>query len=484
VTWTLRRLLEAAGIESEPADDVDVLGLSYDSRAVSRGDLFCCMPGAVHDGHDFAATAAADGAAALLVERPVPVDLPQARVRRVRNALGPLADAFFGHPSRDMKVAAVTGTNGKTTVTYLLESIVRAAGLRPGVVGTVSRRYGDIAEPAARSTPEAVDVQRLLRRMADAGVDVVALEATSDGLAQQRLAATSFATAAFTNLTQDHLNTHGSMEAYFEAKASLFEPSYTPRAVVNVADRYGRMIVERSRGRIDVLTYGTDDADVRARAVDVSVNGSRARVATPSAEIEIETPLRGRYNVDNCLCAIGVSVHLGLPPDAIVAGIAAVGTVPGRLEPIDSARGFTVLVDYAHTPDALENALRAARELAPRRVIVVFGCGGDRDRTKRPLMGRAATSIADVTIVTSDNPRSEDPLAIIREIETGAVGDYSVVADRRAAIEAALAQAASGDVVVVAGKGHEHGQTIGGITLPFDDREVVRELLGESLCPS
>jgi len=481
MSWTLTGLLRSAGIPAETTGDAAVSGLTADSRAIAAGDLFCCVRGAVADGHAFAAAAVEAGAVALLVEHPVGVDAPQAAVPAVRGVLGPLAATFFGHPSREMAVAAVTGTNGKTTVTYLLESIARAAGAEPGVVGTVSRRFGGVVEPAARNTPEAIDLQRLLRRMRDAGVDVVALEATSDGLEQGRLRASTFVTAGFTNLTQDHLNTHGSMEAYFEAKASLFDPAYTPRAVVNVADPYGRTVAERARVRIDVVTYGTDDADIRATSLDLGHRGSRAEVRTPAGDMTIETSLRGRYNVDNCLCAIGMSLHVGFPTDAIAEGIRAVTSVPGRLEPVDSRTGFAVLVDYAHTPDALEQALRASRELASSRLIVVFGCGGDRDRAKRPLMGRAATSIADVVIITSDNPRSEDPLEIIREIEGGASGPYRVVVDRRDAIAAAISEAGPGDVVLVAGKGHEQGQTIGATTLPFDDRDVVREVL---LCRS
>jgi UDP-N-acetylmuramoyl-L-alanyl-D-glutamate--2,6-diaminopimelate ligase len=484
MSWTLSGLLRAAGVTAEIRGDAEVDGLSYNSSAVQRGDAFACVRGANVDGHDYAAAAVSSGAAALIVDRFVDVDVPQARVASVRPVLGPLADAFFGHPSRHIAVAAVTGTNGKTTVTYLLESIAHAAGRHPGVIGTVSRRFAGQTEPAPRNTPEAIDLQRLLARMRDAGVDVVALEATSDGLEQGRLRGTAFRTAGFTNLTQDHLNTHGSMEAYFEAKASLFDPAYTPRAVVNVDDPHGRTIRDRSHDRIDVVTYGSTGADIVCTSLHVGTAGSRATVRTPAGPIEIETSLRGRYNVDNCLCAIGMALHLGFDAAAIGDGVRGVTTVPGRLEPVDSGRGFLVLVDYAHTPDALDQALRASRELATGRLIVVFGCGGDRDRAKRPLMGSAATRGADLTIITSDNPRSEEPVAIIREIEAGAAGDYRVVVDRREGIAAALHAAGPGDVVLVAGKGHEQGQTIGSTTLPFDDRDVVRELLGDTLCRS
>ncbi len=484
--WTLRALVGAAGLGAEVRGDAHVSGLSYDPRVVRSGDVFCCIPGARADGHTFAAEVATAGAAALVVEHPVEVELPQAEVSSVRAALGPLAAAFYEHPSAEMPVAAITGTNGKTTVTYLVESIASVAGLQPGVVGTVSRRYKGTTEKASRNTPEAPDLQGLLRRMRDAGVDVVALEATSDGIEQGRLRGTTFATAAFTNLTQDHLNTHGSMEAYFEAKAALFDQEYTSRAVVNVADAAGRRIVDRA-GRLEVLTYGSEGADFRAESFDLTPGGSRARLRTPVGDFDIETSLVGRYNVDNCLCAFGIAVHLGIDPDDIVRGLARLERVDGRLEPVDAGQPFLALVDYAHTPDALEQALAACRGLTDGRVIVVFGCGGDRDRAKRQLMGEAATAGADLTIITSDNPRSEDPAAIIADIEPGARrggGAYSVMADRREAIRTALDEAKPGEVVLVAGKGHEQGQELADRTVPFDDRVVVGELLGGLACRS
>jgi UDP-N-acetylmuramoyl-L-alanyl-D-glutamate--2,6-diaminopimelate ligase len=485
--WTLRALVGAAGLGAEIRGDVQVNGLAYVPNAVVAGDLFCCIPGGRADGHDFAVEVVDAGAVALLVERRLDLPVPEAEVPSVREAMGPLASTFHGHPSRDMPVAAITGTNGKTTVTYLVESIASVAGREPGVVGTVSRRYAGVTEKAERNTPEAVDLQRLLRRMRDAGVDLVVVEATSDGLEQGRLRGTSIATAAFTNLTQDHLNTHGSMEAYFEAKASLFDPSYTSRAVVNVADPFGRRIAERSAGRLDVLSYGTDGSDISCEAADLGPDGSRARLRTPAGTYDIQTALVGRYNIDNCMCAFGIALHLGIDPQDIVTGLGRLERVDGRLEPVVRGQSFLALVDYAHTPDALEQAVRACRGLTSGRVVVVFGCGGDRDRAKRPLMGEAATRGADYTIITSDNPRSEDPLAIIGDIEKGAArggGAYVVVPDRREAIGIALAQARSGDVVLVAGKGHEQGQELADETIPFDDREVVGELLGELACRS
>lgn len=487
--WTLRALVRAAGLDAEVNGDPRIANLSYDSRTVARDDLFCCIPGERADGHDFGADVAARGASALLVQRRLGVDVPQAIVPVVRDALGPLASAFFEHPSHEMPVAAVSGTNGKTTVTYVLESIAEAAQMNPGVVGTVSRRYMGLETTAPRNTPEAVDLHRLLRDMRDAHVDIVFVEATSDGLAQGRLRRTSIATAGFTNLTQDHLNTHGSMEAYFEAKAGLFDRAYTSKAVINVGDAHGRRLYERVRDDLEVLTYGADDADIRCVDVDLRPIGSRARLRTPLGELDVSTPLVGRYNVDNCVCALGMALHLDFDTDAILEGIRRLQNVSGRLESIDAGQPYLVLVDYAHTPDALEQALRACRELTPGRVIVVFGCGGDRDRAKRPLMGEAAAHNADLVIVTSDNPRSEDPERIIAEIEPGLQGrEYSTIVDRRVAIADALDRAEPGDVVLVAGKGHEQGQELADRTIPFDDRVVVRELLEAATrgatCPS
>ena len=486
--WTLKGLLDAASLDATLDRDAEIGGIAHDSRAVAAGDLFCCIPGQVADGHDYAAAAVGAGAAALLVEHRLDVDVPQAVVGHVRTVIGPLADAFYGHPSRDLTVAGVTGTNGKTTVTYLLESIATAAGHRAGVIGTVSRRFAGVEEAAPRNTPEAPDVQALLRRMADAGVGFVAMEATSDGLEQGRLRGTRFAAAGFTNLTQDHLNTHGTMEAYFAAKMLLFDRTYTDRAVINTDDAYGRRLVAHVRDELDVVTYG-EDADITATDVVLGSDGSRTTLRTPWGDIALETTLVGRYNVSNCMCALGLAVHSGFDLDVVARGIAALERVPGRLENVDAGQPFLALVDYAHTPDALENALRACRELAGRsngRVLVVFGCGGDRDRAKRPLMGAAATSIADVTFVTSDNPRSEDPQAIVDEVALGAErggGAYRTIVDRREAIAQALTEARDGDIVLVAGKGHEQGQTFADRTVPFDDREVVREVL-ESLCRS
>jgi UDP-N-acetylmuramoyl-L-alanyl-D-glutamate--2,6-diaminopimelate ligase len=468
---------------AERRGDAEVTGLAYSDRSVQPGDLFCCWPGLVHDGHDFAPAAKEKGAAALVVERFLDVDLPQARVGSVRDAMGPLADLFFGRPSSAVPVAAVTGTNGKTTVTYFLEATARAAGREPGVIGTVSRRWRGHEDAATRTTPEAIDLQRLLRQMVDDGVDFVAMEAASDGLAQGRLRGTSFVSAGFTNLSPDHLITHGTMDAYFEAKALLFDGSYTTSAVINADDPYGRKLIDRVT--FDVLTFG-NDADLTFHG-EVTADGIDGTVQTPSGPIALRSPLVGRHNVENALCAIGLALRCGFEPAAITAGIAAMDQVPGRLERVDAAQPFLAVVDYAHTPDALDHAVRTCRELTSGKLIVVFGCGGDRDRAKRPLMGEAVTRVADLTIITSDNPRSEEPAAIIAEIEPGAKrggGVFESIVDRTEAIRRAVSVAQRGDVVLVAGKGHEQGQQFADRTVPFDDRLVLREAIEELACPS
>jgi UDP-N-acetylmuramoyl-L-alanyl-D-glutamate--2,6-diaminopimelate ligase len=375
-------------------------------------------------------------------------------------------------------MVGVTGTNGKTTTTYLLESVFRAAGLRPAVIGTTGVRVDGDAAGQDRTTPEAPDLHRLLADMARRGIDAVAMEVSSHGLHQHRVGGARFDCAVFTNLSQDHLDYHPSMEEYLAAKAMLFTPELSDRAAVNADSPEGRTLV----GRIPTLTFGlSEGADVRGRDVEVRAEGLRVRVG----DLLISSPLRGGYNVSNCLAALAAARAIGIEDHAAAAGVGAVRGVPGRLEPVDAGQPFQVLVDYAHTSDSVENVLRAVRPLAgSHRVIVVLGCGGDRDRGKRPLMGRAATRLADLAVITSDNPRSEDPVAIIAEIEPGARdggGPYVVEPDRRVAIRLAIAEARPGDVVVIAGKGHETGQEFAHQTIPFDDRVVAREELEAAL---
>jgi UDP-N-acetylmuramoyl-L-alanyl-D-glutamate--2,6-diaminopimelate ligase len=372
-------------------------------------------------------------------------------------------------------MTGITGTNGKTTTTYLLESIWRAAGVRPGVIGTTGARVDGEPVPLERTTPEAPDLHRLLARMREAGVAGVAMEVSSHALAQHRVGGVRFDVAAFTNLSQDHLDFHPSMEDYFAAKASLFTPGHTDRAVVNADDPWARRLLEAPA--VPTITYGMEgDADVRATDVTSSPEG----VAFAVDGVRFRSRLRGRFNVSNCLAAIAVVRELGIALDVAAEGLAAVSGVPGRVEPVEAGQDFLVVVGYAHTPDSIRSVLQAARPLASGRLIVVFGCGGDRDRAKRPLMGAAATAVADLTVLTSDNPRSEDPLAIIGDIEPGAReggGAYRIEPDRRAAIGLAVGEAAAGDVVVIAGKGHEPYQELAGGTIAFDDREVAREAL-------
>jgi UDP-N-acetylmuramoyl-L-alanyl-D-glutamate--2,6-diaminopimelate ligase len=451
---------------------VEIRDLAYDARAVEPGSLFFCVPGTRADGHDFAPRAVEAGAAALVVERPLDVPVPQLVVESARAAMPVAADEFFGRPTEQLQVAGVTGTNGKTTTAFLLYAILAAAGRRPGLLGTIESRVGGERRPAIRTTPEAIDLQRAFREMLDAGDRSAAVEATSHGSALGRLERVRFGALVFTNLTQDHLDFHGTLEDYFDAKRRLFTEARPP-AAVNVGDAHGRRLADELRGRQELVTFGlAGDAEIRADELDLGPRGARFR----AGGIELETRLRGRFNVENVLGAVAAARLLGIDDDSIAYGVKELRGVPGRFEAVDEGQPFAVLVDYAHTPDSLENVLRTARGLAQNRVICVFGCGGDRDRGKRPLMGRIATELAEVTIVTSDNPRSEEPDAIIAEILAGA-GDAEVEPDRRKAIARAVEAADEGDVVVIAGKGHEQGQQFADRTIPFDDREVAREAL-------
>jgi UDP-N-acetylmuramoyl-L-alanyl-D-glutamate--2,6-diaminopimelate ligase len=470
----LDRLAEALGpVEVLRPAPIDVRQLAYDAGTAEPGALFFCVPGARADGHEFASEAVARGAVALVVERPLELGVPQLVVRDARAAMAVAADEFYGHPSRELEVAGVTGTNGKTTSAYLLFSVLEAAGRRPGLLGNIERRIGGERRPAGLNTPEAIDLQRTFRELLDAGDRSCAMEASSHGSELRRLDRVRFAALVFTNLSQDHLDLHGTMERYFAAKRRLFVGRERPPAAVNVGDPYGRRLAEELRGG-RLLTFGAGaDADVRAEDLELTPDGARFR----AAGIELRTHLRGRFNVENVLGVVAASRLLGIEDDAIAAGVEALRGVPGRLEPVDEGQPFTVLVDYSHKPGALERVLREARELSRARVLCVFGAGGDRDRGKRPVMGRIASELADVAIVTSDNPRSEDPQAIVDEIVAGVSGDVEVEVDRRRAIERALELAAPGDVVVIAGKGHEQGQEIAGRMLPFDDRAIAREAL-------
>jgi UDP-N-acetylmuramoyl-L-alanyl-D-glutamate--2,6-diaminopimelate ligase len=458
------------------ARPVEIGDLSYDSRNVAPGTAFFCVAGARVDGHTLAWEAIEKGAAALVVERALEASVPQLVVDDVRAAMAVAADAFFGEPTRELELAGVTGTNGKTTTTFLLHAMLAAAGRRPGLVGTIEWIVGGERRPAPFTTPEAIDLQRLFREMLDAGDRSVAVEASSHGAALQRLERVRFDALVFTNLSQDHLDLHGTMEEYFLAKRRLFAGAQPPPAAVNVGSEWGRRLAAELADvhRAPLVTFGLgDDAEIRPEKLEVTPEGSRFR----AAGIEIETPLRGLFNVENALGALSAGLLLDLDEAAIAEGIAAVSDVPGRFEVVDEGQPFFVVVDYSHTPDSLAAALHSARGLADGRVLVVFGAGGDRDRGKRPLMGRVAAELADVAIVTSDNPRSEEPLAIIQDVLQGSGVDVEIDPDRRSAIERAIGLAEPGDVVLIAGKGHEQGQDVGGVVHPFDDRAVAREAL-------
>ena len=476
-TFPQARLADvAATVGAEVRGDPDdmVRDASHDSREVPDGSLFFCIPGEHVDGHAFAQQAVDAGAAALVVDHPLAVAAPQLVVRSVREAIGPMAAAVFGHPARDLTVIGITGTNGKTTITYLLESVFRAAGWRPGVIGTTGMRIDGSPSPLSHTTPEAPELHRTLARMRAGGVRAVAIEISSHALAQRRVDGLVVDAAVFTNLSQDHLDLHATMEDYFDAKRRLFTPEHARHAVVNADDPWGRRLLEDPA--IATTSYGIDAAaDVRAD--DVSVDAGGATVVIGG--VSVRTALRGRFNVENVLSALAAAQVVGIGLDVGARGVGEVQRVPGRMEPVDAGQDFTVVVDYAHTPDSIHSVLRGARGSAEGRVIVVFGCGGDRDRAKRPMMGQAAAEDADLVIVTNDNPRTEDPLAIIDEITSGIPDGAAAIVepDRAAAIERAIDAARPGDVVVVAGKGHETTQEIDGELMPFDDREVARAAL-------
>lgn len=470
--------------------DLELSGLAYDTRALAPGNLFFCIRGTRHDGHELAAEAIAAGAAALVCERPVELPgmpVPQVVVSDARAAMGRLASPFYGEPSRKLQVAGVTGTNGKTTTTFMLESIFRAAGDPAGLIGTVETRVAGRSSPARRTTPEAVDIQRLLKQMVDAGVHRCAMEITSIGIEGGRTQGLHLEAAVFTNLTQDHLDHHRTMERYYAAKRRMFTETPPAAAVINVDDAYGRRLLsEISKLRVPAVTFGmATRADLTVRDVSRGADGSRFTVTGMGAQARVAVPVPGRFNVSNALAAIATCMVLGVPLEAVLQGLESLRPVPGRFEPVDAGQPFLVVVDYAHTPDALAGVLASAREVAGEgRVLAVFGCGGDRDRSKRALMGRAAAEHADLVFATSDNPRSEAPGEILSEIAEGlrtrsSPGRYRIIQDRREAIRAALWEARESDVVVIAGKGHETGQEIGGSIHPFDDRLVARELLRE-----
>jgi UDP-N-acetylmuramoyl-L-alanyl-D-glutamate--2,6-diaminopimelate ligase len=491
----LRRLIEGLGVAGmDPAGgDPEVTGIVHDSRRAAPGVVFVAWEGARFDGTAFAANAATAGAVAVLAPesspRPqgVPAVVPWLTAADPHRLLAPLADRLHGHPHRELLTAGVTGTNGKSTVSTLLASVFDAAGLPSGLFGSLGYRLGTRLFERGRTTPEASDLFRLLRVMRDEGAEAVAMEVSSHALALGRVAGMGFDLAVFTNLTRDHMDFHADFEDYFQAKKRLFgmlkaegRTTATGMAAVNADDPYGaRLAAELPAAQ--VLTWGEREGDVRPLSADLHTRGMALRLATPRGELAVDSPLLGRFNLLNVLAAVAGAEALGIAPEAIRRGIADVMPLPGRMQPVEAGQPFPVYVDYSHTPQALEAALQAVRELAARRVLVVFGCGGDRDAGKRPLMGRIAGELAEIPILTSDNPRTEDPNKILDEVEAGVResgnGSYRVVADRREAIRLAMELADEGSLVLIAGKGDEPVQIVGGEELPFFDYdEAVKAL--------
>jgi UDP-N-acetylmuramoyl-L-alanyl-D-glutamate--2,6-diaminopimelate ligase len=462
----LREVVEQAGLDQvivHGDDAIAITSVDFDSRRVPAGSLFCCLRGSQSDGHAFAAGARSAGASALLVDHVIEVDLPQVVVPDTRLAMGRLAASFFHHPARALVLVGVTGTNGKTTTTSLIASVLGAAGRSTGMIGTLT---------GAHTTPESPDLQARLAEFVTQGVTAVVIEVSSHALELQRVAGCHFDLAVFTNLGRDHLDLHGTQERYFAAKARLFQPDLADEAVVNIDDAHGRLLMDV--GAIPTVGFGLGDVE------DVSISATSHSYRWRSRMIEV--PIGGAFNVMNSLAAATACDRLGIDPATIESGLREAAAVPGRFEAVVAGQPFAVIVDYAHTPDGLEKAIGAARQVAGDGAVhVVFGCGGDRDRDKRPLMGAVASRLADHVVITSDNPRSEDPLAIINATLEGVPSDYRgrvvMESDRRQAIDIALRGARSGDVVLIAGKGHERTQTIGPRVLEFDDRAVARQLL-------
>ncbi len=494
----LVRSLDRPTVLSPDRMDEEVSDIAYDSRKIKPGSVFVAVRGFQSDGHLFIPQAVQGGAGAVVAEHQSSVataaGTPQIIVADSRRALALLADAFYGHPSGRLSLIGVTGTNGKTTTTYLVQSIIEAAGKKAGLIGTIDYRVGSSVYPAPNTTPESLDLQRFLAEMAGQGATHCVMEVSSHALALGRTAGCTFAAAAFTNLTQDHLDFHETMDAYFESKLRLFAGlSSDGRAVINLDDARAPEIMHRTQAA--VLTTGmTDRAHIHPEGdIRHGITGLTFVAATPMGPVVVDSPLAGRHNISNILTAVGIGTALGFTPEEIGRGIRNMKAVPGRMEKVDEGQPFGVIVDYAHTEDALIRLLEAVREIAQGRIITVFGCGGDRDRTKRPKMGAAAVRGSDIVIVTSDNPRSEDPMSIIREVErgmergqkmkesapapavSGGKTPYYVIPDRGDAVAKAIGLAKAGDVVVLAGKGHENYQIVGTEKLTFDDREAARQ---------
>jgi UDP-N-acetylmuramoyl-L-alanyl-D-glutamate--2,6-diaminopimelate ligase len=477
----LREVLSSAGIEARLDADVPIRGLSYDSRRIQAGDLFFAIPGAHADGHAFLGEAARRGAQAAIVERDVPAPLRVIRVDSVLNAMSRISDIFYGRPSERIPVIGVTGTNGKTTTTFLIEDLFRSAGKVCGVLGTVNYRIGNDVRPAPNTTPMSADVHAFFDECIQRKAAAAVMEVSSHALELNRVDTVKFSVAVFTNLTQDHLDFHKTMEEYFQAKSRLFKRREPVRGAVNIDDDYGRRLADELTSP---LTYGlSPNAALRADNAKSDLSGVRFDLVFPSGKkYPVSNNLLGRHNIQNCLSAAAALLLYGMPEDRIVEGLNKPHAVPGRLERVDAGQKFVVAVDYAHTHDALEQVLTTLRDTGPKSLVCVFGAGGDRDKTKRPKMGAVAARLSDRVIVTSDNPRTEDPQAILRDIEAGIKevgrGNYVVIENREEAIRHAIAGAGPGDVVLIAGKGHEDYQIIGTKKFPFSDQDVARKAIG------
>ena len=495
--WNLRELVK--GIEPlviTGSLDKEVYEIASDSRKVAKGYLFVAIKGSSHDGHNFIPTAQARGAVAIVHERGLPdrqkePGITYIQVGDTQRALALLAARFYHHPSQQLPLIGITGTNGKTTISYLLGSILEAAGYKVGIIGTIAYRWGKGVRPAGLTTPDALELQLMLHQMLKEGIDYGIMEVSSHALKLKRVDGCSFKLAIFTNLTGDHLDFHGTMEDYFNSKKRLFYDLNPSQAIINQDDPWGQQLLAQLPPSMPFLTYGLSIpgrvTDIQAEQISCFMDGLSFLAQTPAVTIPIGSPLTGEHNIYNILAGVGAALCLNIAPEYIQQGIKNLKGVPGRFEKIDLGQEFAVVVDYAHTPDALENTLRGARELTNNRLITVFGCGGDRDRSKRPIMGKLAAYYSQFMIITSDNPRSEDPLKIIAEIEEG-VRDlrqdkhtYEIVPQRKDAIYRAISLAQSGDIVIIAGKGHETYQIMGDKVIPFDDREIARAALQERL---
>ncbi|MBQ4073820.1 MAG: UDP-N-acetylmuramoyl-L-alanyl-D-glutamate--2,6-diaminopimelate ligase [Clostridia bacterium] len=462
--------------------DCDIQSISMDSRKKLNQGLFFCIPGARFDAHDFAPQAVANGAAALVVTHFLDIDVPQLMVKNVRGAMSAIAAAFFGHPDREMKLIGVTGTKGKTTTSFLIKAIMEEAGHKVGLIGTTGNMIGNQYLEGHFTTPEPIEFFQTLRQMLDAGVSVVSMEVSAHALHMNRLAGVHFEAGCYTNLSQDHLDLFGTMENYFACKKTFFTPHWIENAAINVDEETSAQILKDIT--VPRTTYGIcNNADLFARDIEITENGVHFIMKLFNThEYPVQLRLTGMFNVYNALAAAAVCLNVGVNPEVITAALAKVKSVPGRAEILDTNTPYKVLLDYSHSPDALENILTAVRTFTRNRVISLFGCGGDRDTGKRPIMGEISGRLADYSILTSDNPRTEDPMDILRAVEEGIKqtdGKYILIENRREAIRHALQIGQDGDIIVLAGKGHETYQEIMGVKRPFDEKVVVRELLEE-----